>query len=133
MHQGRKSCRSTYQPPFPSFLLLARPPRATSLRLCVGPALQVSQALPRGGAESDFSALKLSNNTFADNIKNFKAYRHKGCQRGCPNPRGLLRVPSTWKIRCERISRRFPSNHDMNRPVRVARTNPEAPDSRPGG
>jgi hypothetical protein len=27
------------------------------LRLCVGPAMQVSQALPRGGAESDFSAL----------------------------------------------------------------------------
>jgi hypothetical protein len=47
------------QPPFPSFLLLARPPYATSLRLCVGPALQVSQAPPRGGAESDFSALEL--------------------------------------------------------------------------
>ena len=41
----------------PSSLLLARSPRATSLRLCVGPAVQVSQALPRGGAESDFSAL----------------------------------------------------------------------------
>jgi hypothetical protein len=56
LHQGRKSCGRTYQPPFLSFLLLARPPYATSLRLCVGPALQVSQALPRGGAESDFSA-----------------------------------------------------------------------------
>jgi hypothetical protein len=44
------------QPPFPFFLLLARPPYATSLRLCVGPALQVSQAPLRGGAESDFSA-----------------------------------------------------------------------------
>ena len=42
----------------PSSLLLARSPRATSLRLCVGPAVQVSQALPRGGAESDFSALR---------------------------------------------------------------------------
>src|SRR5450755_1566763 len=55
--QGRKSCRRTYQPPFPSFLLFARSRRATSLRLCVSPAMQVSQALPRGGAESDFSAL----------------------------------------------------------------------------
>src|SRR5450432_2044108 len=57
--QGRKSCRRTYQPPFLSFLLLARSRRATSLRLCVGPALQVSQALSRGGAEFDFSALTL--------------------------------------------------------------------------
>src|SRR5450755_3348278 len=52
----------TYQPPFPSSLLFARSRRATSLRLCVGPALQVSQALPRGGAESDFSALDTINN-----------------------------------------------------------------------
>jgi hypothetical protein len=29
------------------------------LRLCVGPAMQVSQALSRGDAESDFSALSL--------------------------------------------------------------------------
>jgi hypothetical protein len=55
--QGRNSCERTYQPPFPSSLLFARSPRATCLRLCVGPAMQVSQALPRGGAESDFSAL----------------------------------------------------------------------------
>jgi hypothetical protein len=27
------------------------------LRLCVGPAMQVSQALPRGDVESDFSVL----------------------------------------------------------------------------
>src|SRR5450432_530667 len=54
--QGRKSYGRTYQPPFPSFLLFARSRRATSLRLCVSPAIQVSQALPRGGAESDFSA-----------------------------------------------------------------------------
>src|SRR5450755_3774639 len=54
--QGRKSCGRTYQPPFPSFLLFARSRRATSLRLYVGPAIQVSQALPRGGAEFDFSA-----------------------------------------------------------------------------
>jgi hypothetical protein len=49
----------TYQPSFPSSLLFARSRRATSLRLYVGPAIQVSQALPRGDAESDFSALYL--------------------------------------------------------------------------
>jgi hypothetical protein len=53
--QGRKSCVRTYQPSFPSSLLFARSRRATSLRLCVSPAMQVSQALPRGGAEFDFS------------------------------------------------------------------------------
>jgi hypothetical protein len=59
--QGRKSCGRTYQPPFSSSLHFARSQRATSLRLCVGPAMQVSQALPRGGAESDFSAPRLKN------------------------------------------------------------------------
>ena len=70
--QGRKSCGRTYQPPFLSFLLLARSRRATSLRLCVGPALQVSQALPRGGAESDFSAR--SENIASRKRKDYKLY-----------------------------------------------------------
>jgi hypothetical protein len=43
--QGRKSCGRTYQPPFPSSLLFARSRRATTLRLCVGPAVQVFQTL----------------------------------------------------------------------------------------
>jgi hypothetical protein len=52
----------TYQSSFPSSLLFARSRRATSLRLCVGPDIQVSQALLRGGIEFDFSALIRLNN-----------------------------------------------------------------------